>query len=152
MATIDICGNDVEFICTAYTTTVYEHEFKDDPYPKVTGDIVADVMGVYKVSSKDFATMDDEGNIIVSIDYTRDNWQAEKRALWAMIRTAIEIRRVKGERIDQIPSYSDWDKSLVEWEPDLREMSLLVGTELQRGLFRTRAAVPEETSEEVQEG
>lgn len=148
MATIDINGEPVEFVCTAYTTTVYEQEFRECEYKRVTGDIIADVMGVLKVTSKDFVDSDEHGNVVVSFDYTRDNWQAERRALWAMIKTAVEIRRVNGEKVGPMPSYSSWERSLIEWEPDMREVSYAVCNELQRGLFRAGAAAPEETSEE----
>lgn len=148
MPVIDINGTEHEFVCTAYTTTIYEQAFKDDPYEKVTGDIIADVMRVIRVSSKDFIDHDENGNLTVAFDYTRDNWQAEKRALWAMLKTAVEIQRVNGGKVGPFPSYAEWDRSLVAWEPDMREVSLAVCNELQRGLFRARAAAPEETSEE----
>ena len=139
LATIDINGIETEFICTSYTTTVYEQAFRADPYERVTGDIIADVMGRMRVSGNDIIGSDEDGNLVVTIDYTRDNWQAEKRALWAMIKTATEIRRINGEKVKPTPSYPEWDRSLVAWEPDFREMSYAVCGELQRGLFRAGA-------------
>ena len=147
MATLEIMGNEVEFVCTAYTTTVYEQAFRDDPYERVTGDLVADVMGVLRVGADDFVDTDEDGNIIVAFDYTRDNWQAEKRALWSMMRTANEIAKTNGRKVEAVPSYREWDKSLVAWEPDLKEVSLAVCNELQRGLFRARPAATEEQVE-----
>lgn len=149
MATIDISGSEVEFTCTAYTPVVYEQAFHADPYDKVTGDIIADVMGYHKVSADDILSADEDGNITITYDYTHDNWQAYLKALWAMVRTATEIRRLNGEKVAVTPSYTEWARTLANWEPDMREVSRLVCNELQRGLFRARADDPGETIQEA---
>lgn len=148
MPTIDISGNEVEFTCTAYTPVLYEQAFREDPYERVTGDLIVDVMGCQRVSADSIVFADEDGNLTIKYDYSQDNWLAYLRALWAMVRTATEIRRVNGEKVDLTPNYQEWARTLIGWEPDMREVSLLVCNELQRGLFRARADVPEETIQE----
>jgi len=148
MATIDYGMGEREIRCTYRTLTIYEHEFRDkDGNP---ADLIADVMGKVRMSIDDAGVeFDDEGNIVAVIyDYTRDNWLAQKRALWAMLKTAEAIAKRHGEKYEPVPSYEEWDASLVECEPDLREVSLAVGNELQRGLFRSGAAASGKTSQE----
>lgn len=140
MATIDYGMGEREFRCTYRTLTIYEHEFRDvDGNP---ADLISDVMGKVRMSADETGIeIDDDGNITaVIIDYTRDNWNAQKRALWAMLKTAEAIANRRGVDVEHIPSYKEWDESLLECEPDLREISLAVGNELQRGLFRSGAA------------
>ena len=90
MAKIDYGMGEREFRCTYYTLSIYEQEFHGDPYEKVTGDLIKDVFGKVEVNENSLgATYDDEGNIVsYVIDYTIDDWNVEKRALWAMLRTA----------------------------------------------------------------
>jgi hypothetical protein len=73
------------------------------------------------------------------------------RALWAMLRTAMDIANSKGRVGAQIGSYDDWTRSLLEVEPDMQEVRRTVGKELQRGLFRTGAAASGKTSEGQEE-
>lgn len=145
MPTIDIMGTKREFRCTSRTLTIYEQAFHSDENPKVTGDMIADVMGKQRLDedSGPFLT-DDDGNIVgVIIDFTADNWNAEKRALWAMLKTQSEIDDRHGVEHERVPSYFEWDRMLVEWEPNMREVSNIVGEELNRGLFRAGAAASE---------
>lgn len=140
MATVDYGAGEVEFECTAWTQVVYEQEFCNDPNPNVTGDMTADVMGRLIVSSKDVITVTEDGALEATLDYTRDNRPATMRALWAMMRTSEDIARDEGRKVPHVPSYEEWTKSLLRCEPDMREISLAVGNELQRGLFRAGAA------------
>ena len=143
MATFDYGNGEQEFRCTSYTTTVYEQEFRDDPNPKITGDLIADVMGVVKFSSRDAIEIEDDGTVTLNIDYTGDNWNAEKRAFWAMLRTEAIVRQDAGERYPNVPSYAEWDRSVASCEPDMNEFRTAVCNELQRGLFRAGAAASE---------
>lgn len=148
MATIDYGMGEQEFRCTYRTLSIYEHEFRDkDGNP---ADLVADVMGKVRVSPEDTGfELNEDGSIkAVIFDYTRDDWNAQKRALWAMLKTSETIARRRGEKVEEVPSYERWDESLIECEPDLREVALAVGNELQRGLFRAGAAASGKTSEE----
>lgn len=150
LASIEILGKQREFRCTSRTLTIYEQEFHSDSNPRVTGDMIADVMGKQIVDDQSGPFIfDDEGNLRgIVIDYRGDNWNAERRALWAMLRTQAEIDSIHGVKHDPVPSYAEWDRSLVEWEPDMREVGLIVGQELNRGLFRAGAAASGKTSEE----
>lgn len=144
MATIDYGKGDVDFRCTAWTCLIYEQEFHDDENEKITGDLIADVIGKVIVSSNDVLTVDEDGAFVTTvIDYTRVNWNATLRALWAMLKTESDIT---GSR--SVPSYSEWSRSLLECEPDMQEMHALVAEELQRGLFRAGAAASGKTSEQ----
>ena len=148
MPRIDIMGEDVEFVCTTYTTTIYEQEFVNDPFPKVTGDLIADVYGMQKIRAEEILQMDENGDVVIYRDYTKDNWQAVRRALWAMVKTAMLIRKKHGEEVGPIPSWRKWDEATMEWQVDFREVSDAVCNEGMRGLFRAGAAAPETTSEE----
>ena len=141
MASIDYGNGEREFRCTALTCMIYEHEFISDENPKITGDLIADTIGKVQVSSNDILHVTDEGNYITTvIDYTRVNWQAVYRALWAMLRTEMEIARQKGEPVVNVPAYRTWEQELLTCEPDMQELANAVQNELMRGLFRTGAA------------
>lgn len=143
MATIDYGVGEREFRCTYLTLTIYEQEFHSDPYHKVTGDLIADVFGKVRVTEDAMGIeYDADGNVTaITVDYTMDDWNVEKRALWAMLKTSCEIAELHGERdFPQIGSFKDWDRTLIECEPDLRALSYAITAELQRGLFRPGAA------------
>ena len=142
MATIDYGRGEQEYRCTARTLIIYEQAFHSDPYPRVTGDIIADVFGKQRITENSMGLeYDDEGNIVaITADFTADNWGAEWRALWAMLRTQEEIDAKHGVKRDKVPSFSQWDKDNIECEPDMREVSNAVCAELNRGLFRAGAA------------
>jgi hypothetical protein len=91
----------------------------------------------------------DDGTISeIILDFTGDNWNAERRALWAMLKTQWEIDRKHGRDGKPVPSYREWDESLLESDMDMRAVSNAVGEELNRGLFRSGAAASGQTSEE----
>lgn len=142
MATIDYGTGEREIRCTYYTMSLYEQEFHSCPYESVTGDLIADVLGRQVISAKDTPVQVNEDGTIdaIVLDYTRCNWNVEKRALWAMLRTAYEIAKRRGEDCEPVPSYAEWDRSLVEVETNLDEVYHVVDEELQRGLFRSGAA------------
>lgn len=149
MATVDYGLGEQEFRCTAWTCVVYEQEFLSDPYELVTGDLIADVMGKVKINANEsvIELTEDGGVEILVQDYTRDNWNVQRRALWAMLKTQDDIECGRGLHASRVPSYAEWCRTLVEAEPDMREVSLAVGNELQRGLFRSGAAASGKTSE-----
>lgn len=145
MATIDYGRGEQEFRCTARTLTIYEQAFYSDPYPRVTGDLIADVFGKQKITDESSGLVfDTDGNITaIVVDLTADNWQAEWRALWAMLKTQAEIDAKHGGEKKPFPSYREWDKENVDCEPDMRAVSNAVCAELNRGLFRAGAAASE---------
>ena len=142
LAIIDYGMGEQEFRCTARTLTIYEQAFYSDPYPRVTGDLIADVMGKQRMTEDSLGLeFDDEGNIIaITSDFTCDNWEAEWRALWAMLRTQDEIDAKHGVKRDRVKPYREWDADNLECEPDMREVGSAVCQELTRGLFRAGAA------------
>jgi hypothetical protein len=149
LATIDYGLGEREFRCTYWTLTVYEQEFRDDPCRGVTGDLIADVFGKIRATDESLGFhLDEDGNLdALVIDYTLTNWNVEKRALWAMLRTQSDIDQKRGRESERVPSYAEWEGTLVECEPDLRELSNAICGELQRGLFRAGAAASGKTSE-----
>lgn len=150
LAKVDFGMGEREIRCTYRTLSFYEHEFCDDPRPNVTGDLIADTLKKITIG-ENLTNMkfDDEGNLIeLTIDYTSDDWNVQKRALWAMLKTAEAIDVKHGRETEHIPSYKEWDASLIECEPDLRAVSEAVCGEIQRGLFRAGAAASGKTSEE----
>lgn len=145
MPSIDFGNGPVEFCCTARTLVIYEQAFYNDKYERVTGDMIADVFGKRTIEEDSLGLkFDNDGNIqAIIVDYTSDNWQAELRALWAMLRTQMEIDKKNGKERPVIKAYNLWTEDVSEWEPDMREVSSLVFEEMNRGLFRAGAAASE---------
>ena len=145
MPKIDLGNGPVEFRCTARTLVIYEQAFYNDKFDKVTGDMIADVFGKHKFTEEDLGLeFDDDGNIkAIIVDFTMTNWQAELRALWAMLRTQAEIDQKNGVERDPVYAFVPWMEAINEWEPDMREVSDLVHAEMNRGLFRAGAAASE---------
>lgn len=141
MAKVDYGAGEREIRCTYYTLTVYEQEFCTSKIDGVTGDLIADVMGRQVVKAEDTPVqLNPDGTIdAIVLDYTRCSWNIEKRALWAMLKTAVEIAKLHGEPYEPVPSYSEWDLSLLECSPDLNDVHHAVDNELQE-LFRPGAA------------
>ena len=143
MATIELPDGKHDFRCTARTTSIYEQAFCSDPNPKITGDLSADVFGKHRFGVDDAKVVwseDGQSVVAFNFDFTCDNWAAYKRALWAMLRTQQEIDTKHNREVYEVPGYMKWDKDLVEWEPDMFELSHLVCDEVFRGLFRAGAA------------
>lgn len=151
MATIDYGTGEREMRCTAWTLVVYEQEFKSAD--EVRGDLIADTMGKVIATSDDVLTVNDDGAFVTVVeDYTRVDWNATMRALWAMLRTAADIAQSKGQPYVPTGSYDEWTRTLLEVEPDMHAVRKEVVRELQRGLFRSGAAASGKTSDEGQEG
>jgi len=142
LATIDYGMGEQNFRCTARTLLIYEQEFHSDPYERVTGDLIADVFGKHVVTEDSLGlSFDAEGNIdAIVIDYTSDNWGAELRALWAMLKTQGEIDAKHGENKEPVPSFKEWSRQILECEIDIKQLSNAIVEELDRGLFRAGAA------------
>ena len=145
MPSIDFGKGPVEFRCTARTLVIYEQAFYSDKYPRITGDMIADVFGKRTYTDESLGLQfDDEGNVVsLTVDMTMDNWGAELRALWAMLRTQYEIDRKNRVEREPIPTFATWSEQTSEWEPNMREVSSLVHEEMNRGLFRAGAAASE---------
>ena len=118
MPSIDFGNGHVEFRCTARTLVIYEQAFYNDSYPKVTGDMIADIFSKRTYTDESLGLkFDDDGNIVaLTVDMTMDNWNAEVRALWAMLRTQAEIDRKNGVEREQIPAFSIWLEENCDWE------------------------------------
>ena len=129
MAYIDYDGTgEKEILATAYTTVLYEQEFKRD--------IIKDVFGRIDLQRAS-ANFDADGNTI-AIDYTLDDWNAELRALWALLKTAYEVARKNGEDRPPVGSFASWVMEV--GAGDFEAISEAVFEECQRGFFRSGAA------------
>lgn len=125
-------GIEREYEATTYTLVIYEQEFKKD--------LIKDVFGRIDLSAAS-RNVDSEGNII-AWDYTIDNWNAELRAFWAMLKTSEAIARREKRPILAVPPFAEW--SLTTRSINMGEISQLVFDECQRGLFRAGAADSDE--------
>jgi len=125
-------GTEHEYEATTYTLVCYEQEFKSD--------LIKDVFGRIDVRTA-VQNFDEAGNII-AMDYTIDNWNAELRAFWAMLRTSAEIARSEGRPAEVVPPFVQW--CLKTRSIDMGQVSQAVFDECQRGLFRSGAADSEE--------
>lgn len=133
MATVNFDGTGAKTItATAYTLVIYEQEFKRD--------MIKDVFG--RIDLRRAAmNYDRNGNVIVQ-DFTMDDWNAELRALWALLKTESELARMRGESVTPIPSFTNWVMSI--GRVDMQAVSAAVVEECQRGFFRTDAAPTKE--------
>jgi hypothetical protein len=148
LATIDYGHGEQEMICNAWTMVVYEHAFCQDKNPNTTGDLIKDAMGKIIVASDDIITVTSNGAFAtVTEDYTRIDWIATLKALWAMLRTASERAITKNLPHTDIPAWDEWCGDLIDCEPDMDAIRKQVAGELQRGLFRGGAAASGKTSE-----
>lgn len=145
MPSIDFGNGPVEFRCTARTLVIYEQAFYNDKFDKVTGDMIADIFSKRTYTDDDLGLkFDDKGNIVaLTVDMTMDNWNAEVRALWAMLRTQAEIDRKNGVEREPIHAFNVWIEDVAEWEPNMRDVAQFVHDEMNRGLFRAGAAASE---------
>ena len=149
-------SGEVECICTAYTPVIYEQEFGKsliaDFYGKIdlrdsNGELVPaefventlqrgmpvdDETGVQKPLPKTTKKLIHEcfpEYVTAVIDYTRDNWDATMRVIWAMYATA---REIAGEQ------YAPFKKWLIGLGPiDIKNLNNAAYEETQRGLFHT---------------
>jgi len=126
---VSIGDEVVEIMATLYTLEVYEQEFGSD--------LIKDVFGKHQVEKED--------ETVLTIDYTQENWNEERRALWAMVKTASDLKDSKGDLApnDRVPGYKQWVKSNMASQVNLREIANAVFEEAVRGFFRTGAAASE---------
>lgn len=90
MFEIEIDGKKVKAEVSFYTAQLYEAEFQSD--------LIKDFFGV---QFNEGPVTSDDGETIASIDFTKINWFAATRAMWAAIKTADETA----------PSFQPWLKS-----------------------------------------
>lgn len=88
MFEIEINGKQVKAEVSFYTAYLYEAEFQRD--------LIKDFLGV----QNNEATVEFDGDAVVKIDFTRIDWNASQRALWAAIKTAN----------DKTPGFEKWMK------------------------------------------
>lgn len=88
MFKVEIGGKEYDAEVSFYTAQLYEAEFRKD--------IIQDLFG-----EQDFtAPVQADGDTVLKIDFTKVNWIATAKVLWAAIKTADEAT----------PSYTAWMK------------------------------------------
>lgn len=114
---------EVEAEATAYTLVLYEQEFGGH-------DMISDVFGRHDGRGS--------GDGTVTVDFTSDNWLSELRALWAMVRTAYDIRFERGDAApnDRPKPFREWVKGA--GKVNMRAISAAVVNECFDGFFRDR--------------
>lgn len=125
---INIDGKgEVEIKATMYTLHIYEKEFHSD--------LIKDVFGKHEVSKTD-------PDVLV-IDYTQENWNEERKALWAMVKTAADLKDEAGDLApnDRVPGYEKWVMGI--GQINVRDIANAVFTEATEGFFHTGAAASE---------
>lgn len=124
---IDIDGSgEVEITATLYTLVIYEQEFHSD--------LIKDVFG----NAGDGGSSDKK-----LFDFTTDNWGAEVKALWAMLKTANELADDRGEIApkDRVPQFRKWVKGI--GKVNMKSISDAVFIESMDGFFHSGAAASE---------
>ena len=125
-------GTEHEYEATTYTLMVYEQEFKKD--------LIKDVFG--RIDTRAAVDNFNESGEMIVADYTIDNWNAELRAFWSMLKTSEAIARSEGRMIETVPPFMQW--CLKTRSIDMGEISSTVFDECQRGLFRAGASDSED--------
>lgn len=136
MATYDYdgSGREREIRCSAYTLMLYEQTFK-------TG-LIEDVFGKVRINT----TTEEEDGTTVLADYTLEHWGAYIKALWAMLRTGVEVAKAERRAYEDVPSFDKW--AITATNLDISEISRVVITRCQEDLFRAGAAREEEQAAE----
>lgn len=111
MAAIETGLGKVEVIASVETLAIYEQEFDGR-------DMIQDVFGKIEVS-------EEEDGIV--LDFTRTNWTALARALWACERTADRT----------VPSFAEWSKGAEGL--NLLTVNRDLGEVIRKGFFRASA-------------
>lgn len=136
---VTIGENEFEIKATVHTLVVYEREFKDKPqYPGITGDIIKDVFGKHQYRKED--------ETVLVFDYTQENWNEEVKALWAMAKTASDIKESRGDLApnDRVPGFEEWhSKVFLDSQVNLYDVANAVAQEAMEGFFHTGAAASE---------
>lgn len=155
----DIDGTgELEYICSAYTTYLYEQEFGvsliadfygrvdlgDDSGEVVTAEFVenrlAENMPVDEKTGKQKPLPKATSALVrrafpqyvnTVIDYTKDRWDATLRVMWAMRKTACDVAG------DACPTFKQWLMAL--GQVNMRDTNFAAFEETQRGLFHTRS-------------
>ena len=86
---IDYGYGEKEIIASVLTLTLYEQEFKSD--------MLQDLFGRVTLDDTEMGE-----NEIIALDFTRTNWTAVTRCLWACLKTADPA----------LPSFETWASSL----------------------------------------
>lgn len=150
----DVDGSgEREYRASVYTLMLYEQEFGSSLIKDVFGRIEvgddADLVTAEFVRKRLAAAMPDGKRLPKAtsdlvdrafpapraryLDFTKDNWEADVRALWAMAKTADEAAGG-----GTTPPFKQWYARL--GAVNLSEVSKAVVEEAQRGLFRAASA------------
>lgn len=89
MFSIEIDGKEVQAKVSFYTAQLYESEFPGS-------DMLKDLFGVQTFEE----TVSMDGDFVAKIDFTKVNWLATAKVLWAAVKTADE----------STPGYTAWMK------------------------------------------
>ncbi len=116
MFEVSIDGKTVKGEVTFYTAQLYEAEFRSD--------IIKDLFGEQDTSP----ALELDGESIVRIDFTKVNWFATMKVLWAAIKTAD----------DSTPNYTEWMKRTRGL--NLWMVQELLGAEVADCFFRAETA------------
>lgn len=122
MFKVDIDGKQYEAEVTFYTARLYESEFM--------GDLIQDFFGKQEFT--------DESNPSLFIDFTKINWTATTKVLWAALKTADEST-----------------KGYIEWMKASKGMNTFIvrdqlATEIADCFFRAETAEEDTPEEELE--
>lgn len=115
-----IAGKKVKGEVSFYTAQLYEAEFR--------ADLIKDLFGV----QDDSTLIEFKGDDVVKIDFTKVDWLATMKVLWAAIKTADE----------RTPSYTKWMKQTQG--VNLWEVRELLSDEIADCFFRAEVIGAEE--------
>ena len=120
-------------LCSLHTLTIYEQEFQNDPNSKFKS-LVDDV-----TDYKDSETGNPLGKILAC------NWEADARALWAMLKCGCEAG-LNGDK--PMGGFHAWSKAHAADDIDIYRLHLLLTKEID-ACFPALAAATEELSQQL---
>jgi hypothetical protein len=123
MFEIEIGGEKIKAEVSFYTAQLYEAEFSSDIIKDFFGK--SDLASPVKLANKGGAAE------VVSVDFTKTNWTAAMKALWASVKTADELT----------PGYYTWVRKCSG--VNMWEVQDVLANEIADCFFRAGAAAEE---------
>lgn len=134
MFDVEIGGSKVSAEVTFLTAQIYEAEFRSDMIKDYFGK--EDIVVSDDAASSDAAMASGNGESVIRVDFTKTNWTAAMKVLWAAIKTANPAT----------PGYGPWARKVVG--VNMWEVNNLLTYDVIDCFFRPGAA---EAQEEVKQ-
>lgn len=130
---IGTSDEDWNAVCSIHTLTIYEQAFQNDP-ASAHKSLVDDITDFHESEQGDPL-----GKVIMA------NWEADIRALWAMLKCACEAG-LNGDR--DVPQFQQWSREHAADDVDIYLLHLLTAQEVDATFPALTAATAELTQKQ----